>query len=175
MLKFAKTRGAVAMAVASLALAGGTTLATAGAAHADGDCGATWYDVGEPGSLYMQRSDGGYIYVGEVEQQYQSCGGGVVNARGHFQWASAFQSAYPGKWINVWQYSPYSNDSGSEWYQTYTKDAYSYPVEIHHASPDAWQAEATLNGCGSYAKGTYWYYGTGTPWGNWYPGNCPNV
>jgi hypothetical protein len=53
------------------------------------------------------------------------------------------------------------------------KDVYSNPVEIHHANPDAWQAQATLYGCNlGYAVGTYWYCGTGSDWGTPRIGYC---
>ncbi|QUQ64469.1 hypothetical protein [Kutzneria sp. CA-103260] len=173
MLELGNARRTVALAASAIALAGGATVGLGvAAAYADGDCGASWNNVGSPANMYLTD---GITYVGQVEQQYQNCGGGVVNARSHFQWAGSFQNSHPGDEVDVWEYSPYSNDTGSQWYYTYSKDAYSYPVEIHQANPDNWQARAALNGCGDYAQGTYWAYRTGTPLGGEQTGYCPDV
>ncbi|MFD7534739.1 hypothetical protein [Streptomyces sp. NPDC059819] len=148
-----------AAVVASTAFAG---LLIAPAAHADGDCGAAWHDVGSPGNLKVNSKQ---TYVGQVEQQYQSCGGGVTNVRAHFQWDGNFQRNYPGAVVHVDVFSPYYKRAGDQWYSTATKDAYSSPgIEIHHASPDRWEAEANMNACPlSGAESTYWDYATGTP------------
>ncbi|MFE0459460.1 hypothetical protein ACFW1A_09390 [Kitasatospora sp. NPDC058965] len=149
-----------AVVVAGTALAGMTV---APLAHADGDCGAAWHDVGSPANLRINSKQ---TYVGQVEQQYQSCGGGITNVRAHFQWAGSFQQNYSGWVVHVSVFSPYYQRAGDQWYSEATKDAYSSPgIEIHHASPDAWTADATLTPCPlSGAVSTYWYYGAGTSW-----------
>jgi hypothetical protein len=159
---------------AGLTLVAAGLVGTAGTAHADGDCGAAWNNVGSPANLYhYDNTISQYAYAGQVEQEYQNCGGGVVNARAHFQWSSWFQYEYSNSAVEVRIYATNSSDQGAEEGLTNRKDVYSDAVEIHHATPDAWQAQASLYGCNpGYAAGTYWYYGTGSDWGTPSTGYC---
>jgi hypothetical protein len=77
---------------------------------------------------------------------------------------SRFQQNYHGWIVHVAVFSPYYQRAGGQWYTEATKHAYSFPgIEIHHASPDAWEAQADLSPCPqSPAFSTYWYYGAGT-------------
>lgn len=165
---------AIAMAAATLAVAGSATIGIAGTADAAvrpmADCGATWNDVGAPGNLYGYGFYyGTWTYAGQVEQQYQNCGGGVVNARAHFQWSSGFQSQFAGTMVQVdiesGSYGPTTGSSVMD--STVDKNVNSPGFEIHNAKPDHWAAEAqlvgTTYGCSPVARGTDWYYGTGTP------------
>ncbi|GAB2713218.1 hypothetical protein [Kitasatospora kifunensis] len=165
-----RTRKTIAIAATAAALCGIGIAAPA--ANADvrpmADCGAPWNNVGSPGNLY-----GFGYYAGQVEQQYQVCGGGVVNARGHFQWSADFQTRFPGTWVQVGTGShyygpdfPFTTDNTTD------KDVSSPGFEVHNAKPDQWWAFATLtstpNGCTSpsdwdgTARGTDWLYANGT-------------
>ncbi|MFD7828158.1 hypothetical protein [Kitasatospora sp. NPDC059803] len=155
--------------IAAAVIAGATALsglAIAPTAHADGDCGAPWNNVGSPGNLYINSYR---TYVGQVEQQYQHCSSTVTNVRAHFQWSGTFQQTNAGATIHVSVFSPYYGQAGDQYLDTNTKDVYSWPgIEIHHANPDRWEAQAILVPCrlvNSAAESTYWDYGTGSPYG----------
>ncbi|MFE9559403.1 hypothetical protein ACFYOD_39015 [Streptomyces sp. NPDC006703] len=137
-------------------------------------CGAAWNDVGSPGNLYAFAD---HEYVGQVEQQYQVCGGGVVNARGHFQWSGTFQARYSGFMVTVeidsHHYGPTGGPSTMD--SEDSKNIYSPAFEIHHANPDQWWAQASLEGaaCGEpIARGTDWLYATGSPMAGPVEGHC---
>lgn len=104
MLKLGTARRTIAMAAATLAVAGGTIIDVGGVAHA-APASCTIIDIGAPGNIYV-----GGEYAGQVEQQYDSCG----SARAHFQYSYSY-------WVNHrndplpsnWSANPASGRKGS--------------------------------------------------------------
>ncbi|MFC5910361.1 hypothetical protein [Streptacidiphilus monticola] len=120
-------------------------------------------NIGQPGNIYY-----GGDYAGQVEQQYNTCTG-IASA--HWQWYGGFQSSHPGAWVDVNIISYYGGQIGYGGASTYTKDVYTGGVDIHSANPDAWHAQAIVNSCGSWAKGTEHWYG-GADWDGPHTGGC---
>lgn len=136
MLKLGKTKRTVAVTATALALAGGlgTASATANAAERPANCSVI--DIGDPGQMWVQGE-----YVGEVEQQYDSCAHVVI---AHWQWAGGWQQNHGGtsrvavylQATNFYQ-GPINDQPDS------VKDVTAY-VDVHATSPDQWEAQAVV-------------------------------
>lgn len=107
-------------------------------------------------------------YAGQVEQQYNTCTG---RASAHWQWSGDFQNRFPGAWVDVNVISSYGGQIGYGGATTSTKDVSTGTVDIHSANPDTWHAQAIVNSCGSWGKGTEHWYG-GQDWDGPHPGGC---
>ncbi|WP_034086708.1 hypothetical protein [Streptacidiphilus albus] len=161
MLKIRNIRLTVALTATALA-ATGISLGTAGTAQAAAaDCSVI--NIGSPGTIYSGTTE-----VGQVEQQYEVCGG-VDYARAHYQWASGFASKNPNQYVNVFvDSSNYSQQGEGGGYASGSPDVWTNWVNIHSASPDTWQASANtfLGGGNCYAYGSWHAYANGANSGN---------
>lgn len=140
MLKPGKTRRAIAMAAATLAVAGGATLGLGGAAHAQATAAShpahkhgvrnpaatrapatgCVINVGLPGDYYYKG-----VRAGQIEQQFDICPGDsdYHHVMAHWQWDGAFQAnpANAGVYVYLavgspfWSGPPGSGSGGTWW------------------------------------------------------------
>ena len=139
MPKIRNMRRTIALTAAALA-ATGISLGTAGTAHAAAaDC--TVINIGSPGTLTISYNN---QEIGQVEQQYQVCGG-VDETRAHYQWASVFENGNPNAEVYVAAYGSGGGiNSSYDAYASQGQNVYSNWVDIHSSNPDTWQASVTL-------------------------------
>ncbi|MFE0684771.1 hypothetical protein ACFW17_28745 [Streptomyces sp. NPDC058961] len=151
---------------AALAATAAAVVPAAGTAHAAAQpASCSTIDIGDPGQMWISNQ-----YVGEVEQQYDSCTHLVI---AHWQWAGSWQQAHNGS-TSVTVYVQASQAAGFKQSTPTTrpdtqKDV-SSAIDVHAATPDQWLAEAVVNYCGTH--GTLHDYSNGGTLDGPHPTHC---
>ncbi|MFD7582984.1 hypothetical protein [Kitasatospora sp. NPDC059817] len=123
-----------AVATVTLAATAALTMSTAASAAPAPRLACGVSDQGLPGNIYNNG-----VYVGQVEQQYDSCS---QTAIAHFQWSGGFQGN--GSQVKVYLMASNGYAGQATIGDQSSKDVYGY-VNIHATSPDIWTAVASLD------------------------------
>ncbi|WP_131736221.1 hypothetical protein [Actinomadura roseirufa] len=154
MLKPSRTRRAIAMTAATLALTGGMTAATTGTAHADdwrcgpfqgGDYEAPWYSWSLSPCIEYDAEAGGYRaylqgHLGTTDVRaylgiYNSCNGVTYGINGDSDANHWVPRSYPDHWL--WSPAVNITCSSGVW-------AIGRIFESGHGSPWAWSTRAPV-------------------------------
>ncbi|MEY9967056.1 hypothetical protein ABIA33_005121 [Streptacidiphilus sp. MAP12-16] len=147
MLQLRKTRRAIALTAATLALGGGVTITATGAAHA-APTSCSWTREGNDGTEYVRDGNGNLLIAGWIEQQYDYCG----STRAVFYWNNSFRTTgHPGitgAWVHAINQSyddlGTGSDSGGFVGSSAGASVPTASIGVHAGGTNSWTGESDL-------------------------------